>query len=196
MNTQHEQDGSQNIHAEEDIVIDAKPADDASQEEKDAYYEKLESSNKQLYARAKKAEGFVQKDGKWVKPEKPADANNTQQQPAPSSTAEKLTSLDVYALMDAKVPQADIQDVAEYAAFKKISVTEALTHPLMKTMLAEKAEARRVAEGTATGSARRGSATVSDELLLENASKGIMPEKPEDMSRLAALRMSGQKKKS
>lgn len=30
----------------------------------------LDKSNKQLYARAKKAEGFELKDGKWVKPEK------------------------------------------------------------------------------------------------------------------------------
>lgn len=30
-------------------------------------FEALDKSNKQLYARAKKAEGFEQKDGKWVK---------------------------------------------------------------------------------------------------------------------------------
>lgn len=34
----------------------------------------LHESNKQLYARAKKAEGFEQKDGKWVKRETPPEA--------------------------------------------------------------------------------------------------------------------------
>ena len=33
----------------------------------------LDKSNKQLHARAKKAEGFERKDGKWVKKEKPKE---------------------------------------------------------------------------------------------------------------------------
>ena len=53
MNTNNEQGGSQNSN-EEDIVLPTKPADDASQEDKDAYYADLEDKNKQLFARAKK----------------------------------------------------------------------------------------------------------------------------------------------
>jgi len=187
MNTNNEQGGSQNSN-EEDIVLPTKPADDASQEDKDAYYADLEDKNKQLFARAKKAEGFVQKDGKWVTAEKPAEKPAEQEQ-KPSQSSQ-LSSMDVFALVNAKIPQEDIQDVVEYATFKKISIGEALTHPLMKTMLADKAEARRVAEGTSTGTSRRGTGKLSDEALLENAAKGIMPETDEGMNRLVELRKS------
>src|SRR3990167_6734816 len=42
--------------------------------------EELENTNRQLFERAKKAEGFVKVDGKWVKAPKPEEAVETAQQ--------------------------------------------------------------------------------------------------------------------
>lgn len=50
------------------------------------YVPKVQDSNRQLFARAKKAEGFELKDGKWIKPEKaptaPANPNSTPTSPS------------------------------------------------------------------------------------------------------------------
>ena len=54
-----------------------KTVDVAKLQEKTA---ELEQTNKQLFERAKKAEGFVKVDGKWVKAPKPEEAVETAQQ--------------------------------------------------------------------------------------------------------------------
>lgn len=192
MNTQHGE-GNTEIPEVEDIVIEDGDDAETIKTKVSDYKAKVDERNAQLFVRTKKAEGFEQKDGKWVKVEKPTTEPKVET-PAPASN-DKLSSLDVIAIMNGKVPEEDITDVVEFAAFKKISVAEALKTPMMKTMLAEKAEFRKTAEGSQTGSQRRGSGKVSDETLLENAGKGQMPESPEDMGRLAALRFKGLKKK-
>ena len=59
---------SENEEQDIDLELDNEEEKDISAlKEK---YQKLSDTNKQLYARAKKAEGFELKDGKWVKPEK------------------------------------------------------------------------------------------------------------------------------
>lgn len=201
MNKNNEHDGSQNIEDEDIDIDDGAPADDASQEDKDAYYSDLKEKNKQLFARAKKAEGFILKDGKWVKAEKPAPVEKKPSKkkddddadtPEPSST-EKLTSTDAIAIMRNNVPEEDVESVVEYAQFKKISVAEALKTGFVKAMLAESAEMRKTADASATGDNRRGG-RVSDETILANAKKGILPESDADMDRLVALRRKGLRK--
>jgi hypothetical protein len=54
--------------------------------------------------------------------------------------------------------------------------------------LAQKNEERTVAQATNTGAARRGSSKVSDEKLLELASKGQLPDSDEEIARLYKLR--------
>lgn len=104
----------------------------------------------------------------------------------PKSEAVSLT--DQYALLNAKVPVEDVQDVIDYATFKGISVAEALQSSVVKNTLAEKAEYRVTAAAANTGSSKRGSGRTSDEALLANAAKGIIPESDEDINRLIALK--------
>lgn len=99
-----------------------------------------------------------------------------------------LTTKDIFVLVDAKVPQDDIDEVVEYANFKKISVAEALKTPTIKSMLGEKAEQRNTALASNTKSSARGSGRITDEQLLENARKGKMPESEEDLARLFRAR--------
>jgi len=131
-----------------------------------------------------KAEGFEFKDGKWVKPNKSSE--ETEQKPNNSET--QISQTDFYALIKADVPEEDFSDVVDYAKLKNISIAEALKSTIVKSVLAEKKEVRNVAEGTHTGGGTRGSGKMFDEKLMENASKGIMPESDEDMSRLVSLR--------
>ncbi len=88
-----------------------------------------------------------------------------------------LSQKDLIVLMKADVAEEDIDDVVEYATFKKIPIADALKSSTVKSILAEKAEFRKTAEITAIGANRRGNEKISDATLLANASKGIYPEK-------------------
>lgn len=168
-----------------DVGDEFKAVEGESAEEK---AERLENLNKQLFSRAKKAEGFELKDGKWVKKTAPASeqANTTTATESPKSEVQ-MSQTDMIAIVRADVPDEDISEIVEYATFKKISVAEALKTPFIKNVLEERAENRKVAEGTNTGANKRNSGALTDETLLNNARKGIMPESDEDIRRLTVL---------
>jgi hypothetical protein len=86
-----------------------------------------------------------------------------------------VTFKDSYALMQAGVHEEDIDEVVEYATFKKISVSEALKSDVVKTILSNKSEFRKTAEITNAGSARRGATKLSDEALLSKLKDGNVP---------------------
>jgi hypothetical protein len=182
MNTNTDNDKSTNVEGEEDDIIDGETVDEK--------VERLEKSNVQLFARAKKSEGFEQDaDGKWIKKQAPAPVEaKPEVKPTPKSSTE-LSSEDVFVLVKAGIDEQDIEDVSEVAKLKKISIAEALKLPLTKQILADKAEQRKVAEGTNTGANKRGSSKLSDDQLLQNADKGVLPESAEDMNRLAGLQI-------
>lgn len=71
-----------------------------------------------------------------------------------SEKKEGFSTKDFFALTKANVPEEDIDDVADYAKFKGISVQEALKSSVVKATLAEKAETRRVANAAQTRSTR------------------------------------------
>lgn len=182
MNENSNENGNSNNTEIEEVQA---PAETATDEEKAEYIEKLESNNKQLYARAKKAEGFELKDNKWVKPvTKPVEQKT---EATISKDTSQLSQSDLITIAKSDVHQEDISEVVEYATFKKITVAEALVDNVMKGILAEKAELRKVADGTNTGAAKRGNAKLSDDALLENARNGKFPESDEDMARLTRI---------
>jgi len=99
-----------------------------------------------------------------------------------------LSTMDIIALSKANLEQDDVAEVLEYAKFKGISVQEALKSSVVKATIQEKNEMRNTALATNTGGSRRSTGKVSDETLLSNAKKGIMPESDEDMARLIKAR--------
>lgn len=139
---------------------------------------KAEELAKNQKIRAEKAEKLA-KSLKEKEEEKPE---------AKAPTAGELSSKDLYALMEAKVPQDDIDEVREYAQLKKISIAEALKTSIVKSILSEKAEQRKSAEASNTGGSKRGSGKVTDEALLAKAAKGEMPDSDEEIQRLYKLR--------
>ena len=104
-----------------------------------------------------------------------------------------LTTKDLYALVSAKVAEEDISDITDYAKMKNISVAEAIKTNVIQTILADKSEERKVANATNTGSARRSTAKVSEDVLLNNARSGKMPESDEDLDRLLEARLHRRK---
>lgn len=144
----------------------------------EAKYKELEDKNKKLYARLKDEE-------RKAPPKK--------EEKVPSQQETALSFKDSYALVKADVAEEDIDDVVDYARLKGVSVADALKSSVIRTILDEKKEQRATAQATSTKSASRGSAKLSDETLVSNAEKGIMPDNDEDMARLVRLRYTKKK---
>lgn len=155
--------------------VENETADNESEEEE--YTER----EKQLYARLKKLEKEKKElQEAKAKPAKKADVANTS----------NLSTADIIALTKADIDPEDIDEVVSYAKYKKISVTEALKSPAIKATLAENAEVRKSAQAVSLGGGRRaGNGGKSDERLLADAAKGILPETEADFNRLAELRL-------
>lgn len=134
----------------------------------------------EVKARLAKAEELA--NNYKIRAEKAEKKAKETSQVKPAQTA--TSTRDLVALMEAKVPADDIADVEEFAKFKNISIAEALKSSTVKSILAEKAEKRNTANATNTGAARRSPAKVSDEVLLDKARKGELPESDEDINRL------------
>lgn len=123
-------------------------------------------------------------------------AKETKPAPQTSLATFGTSPTDLYALLQAAVPQEDIAEVTDYAKLKGISVTEALKSSVVKNILAEKAENRKVAAATNIGTTRRNSGQVSGETLLENArSKGEIPDSDAALEKLIDARLGARKSK-
>ncbi len=164
-------------------VVNTEEVEEVSAEETTEDTSDLEEKNKKLFERAKKAEAEAKALRAQLKPA-PKEPQST-----PSDEG-SLSSKDLYALMDAKVPQDDVDEVVQAAKILKLPIPQAIKHNVVRTLLAEKAEERRTAAAANTGSTRRGSSKVSEEQLLTNARAGKFPENDEDINRLVDNRYS------
>lgn len=100
-----------------------------------------------------------------------------------------LSSKDTIALINAKVHEDDVDDVIEYARFKKIPIGEALKSTVIKASLKEKEELRNTANATNTGRTRTPNSKVSGESLLDKAQKtGEIPESDEALKAMLDAR--------
>jgi len=146
-----------------------------------AEYDKLKEIADNQRIRAEKAEKAAKQ-----KAEKPA---NQQQQSG-------LAPTDLYALLQANVPQEDVSEVTDYAKLKGISVSEALQSSVVKNILAEKAENRKVQAAANVSTTRRNSGKVSDETLLNVArQKGELPDSDNEIERLFLARQAAKRGK-
>lgn len=155
----------------EEQELDKKPEVDAEKEE--------------LKKRLKTAE--AQKDH-WRK-----KASEKKESKEETSSTGSLDTKDLLALTRADVHEDDIDEVVDYAKFKGISVSEALSSDVVKTLLSNKKEFRKTAEVTNTGTAKKGSVKVTDDTLLKNLSDGKIPESREEAERLFWARRGGKR---
>lgn len=106
----------------------------------------------------------------------------------PTPISDTLTQSDLLSIVRANIAEEDIDEVRDYANLKHISVAEALKSSVVKTILSEKDEERKTASATSTGNARKGSVSQTSSQLLENASKGILPDSDEELKKLILAR--------
>ncbi len=105
-----------------------------------------------------------------------------------------LSSRDTIALINAKIHEDDVDDVLEYAKFKKIPVAEAIKSSVVRASLAEKQELRATANATNTGRTRAPNSRVSGEALLDKAQKtGELPDSKEALNAMLDARYSTKK---
>lgn len=159
----------------EDVTLDTTNEDEVTTEDTevvDEEKETLRQQNKELFARAKKAEGFVLENGEWVKkPEKKSEKEKKE-----TKSDDGLSQKDLYALMNAHVPEDDIDQVADYAKLKGITVSEALKTSFVKSLLSDSEEMRKSAEVTTVGTRRAPTGKISDEAFLKKIETDGVPE--------------------
>lgn len=108
----------------------------------------------------------------------------------PPTDVNTLPSKDLVAIMNAKVPEEDIDEVVEYAKYRKTSISEILKDPIMKATLDLRAEERNTAIAANTTTSRRGSSRVPDDVLLSNANHGKLPESDAEIARLMKAKVA------
>lgn len=127
----------------------------------EAQNKELKEKNKMLFARAKKAEGFVLQDGKWVKPA-PKEVEKVKETKEVQPTQEFITKNEYQEgiLRTSKnYTDEDISVLNVIAKGKGVSLFQAEQDELFKTHLATKAEKERVAKaslGASKGSNQSG----------------------------------------
>lgn len=173
-----EQDILKNTDANVDESTDTEQSQDDTQEETveelKARLQKIEEDYHNQKIRAEKAEGKLKSGNSTGKGE--------------TSKQDSLSPFDLIAVTKANLNEEQLKEAMDYAKYKKISIAEALKTPQVKATIALIEENNKVAQAAATGNGRRGSAQISDDLLLANASKGIMPDSDADLARLIRLR--------
>lgn len=130
----------------------------SSQEEKDAKITRLEEKNKQLFERAKKAEGFVKVDGAWVKKSQP----QTEAKPAAQIINNPDTiSREEVVLLTQGYDDEDLKRLNIVAKGSGVSLSEAKSDPMFVAYLEQKKEEQR--KKKAQLGASKGSGTTKQE---------------------------------
>ncbi len=113
----------------------------------------------------------------------------------PEKETPKNESKNEYSLKDIKalsdVHDDDVDKVVGWAKFNAISIAEAKKTPEMQGFLKNKEEERATALAANTGTVKRGTSKVSDEVLLEKLEKGELPE--EDIEKVVKARLEKKK---
>ena len=99
-----------------------------------------------------------------------------------------LDNKDILYLAKADIHEDDMDEVLEYAKFKKLPVKEA--HKLLEDMLSVRSEQRKTAQASNTGASQRGASKVDGSTLIQNASKGRLPEDDAGIEALVAAEMA------
>lgn len=170
-----EEEVEETTEEEEVGYVETEPAEEEEEDTTDWKAVALEEK-----AKREKAEQTIIKAKQ--KPKAPAVAN-----------ASGLSATDLIALTKANLEETDLDDVLDYASYKKITVAEALRSSVVKATLAENAEKRKSSIAVNNGSGRRATNGTSEDQLLANARAGKMPDSEADMARLAEARLKNRK---
>jgi hypothetical protein len=187
-----------NSQTDEDVITQDEPevglpVDPVEVEPKDedtVDSEALKQRNQELYEQLKKAKGF-QRDkvsGKWVKKEV-----KQQEQLVGVAVNPKGINLDeIYTLVKANVPSDDKDEAVLYARSHNMSVDAALKTEELKSILRIRADYRKSAEAANTANSRYGGHKPSEDQIMADVEKGILPD-AETLANLTFKRRIGKK---
>lgn len=150
-----------------------------AEKQADDYRSKLNIQNRLL-----EKEGFEFKDGGWVK--KPEATQTQQQVQVNNPTLSPKDSV----LLAKSVDADDIDEVLDYANYRKISVADALKDTTLVSILKERQETRRTAQATQINSANRTSQRDTAESMLQAATQNQVPADDDGIQALAAARIA------
>lgn len=151
----------------------------------------LENEAVNLLNAKKKAEEIA--ENQKIRAEK-AERGNKKGDDTPKKSDSSLSPKDIYALMNAKVHEDDIEEVEKAARLLGKTIPDALKDMTVQAILKTKADYRRTAEATNIKTPRQGATKVSDTELMEKASRGEVPAKGSDEAeRLFWARRGGKK---
>lgn len=111
-------------------------------------------------------------------PEEPKTPETNTETPA-------LTPVEMMAIMEAKVPSADLPELQTLAKAKGMTLDQALADDTVKIVLERRAEERSIAAAQDTGKGKAPKAETSASDLLSSAHKtGAIPESEDDIAKL------------
>jgi len=167
-----------------DSTIDTEETENDMDIELDLEDNNEESEETITIPKKKWTETIAQKDHWKKKATTPAktEAKATHSEPS-------LSMKDSFALAKANVEEDDIDEILDYANLKKITVSEALKTNFVKSLINEKAEFKKSQEASTTANVKRATPKITDDVILDNARKGKMPESEEEIRALFRARM-------
>jgi hypothetical protein len=163
----------QDTEADIELDLDIEDTQDDDETDYKTEAEKAKELANNYKIRAEKAESKL-KQG--IKPE------------IKQGSKSELSTMEAMLIMKSNIDIQDVEAVTKFAKMEGISISEALKSDELRAIIAVKNEKRNVAEASHSGTSRRSSPKVSDDSLLANASKGILPDTDEDFHRLQELR--------
>jgi len=122
----------------------------------------------------------------WKTKAEKADQKSEQKADDKPEPLQELSAKDSLLLAKADVDIEDVDEVVDFARFRKVSIAEALKNTTLKAILADKKEQRQTAMATITKT-NRSAAPVSGDALLEKARRG--EGKEEDIEKVVQARM-------
>ena len=140
-----ETDQEDNLETTEDESTPAEDSDDV---------DALKEKNRQLFARAKKAEGFVLREGKWVKPPKAApklEAKPEVKEDKPDVAATVNEVLDQRDLEALDVSDSLKKETKDYAKLKGISVKAAFNSAYIQFQKEQEDKEKKVEDASLGG---------------------------------------------
>lgn len=178
-----ENDTQENINStndEKDSEVDSS-TEEVTEQKQEKHVETPEAK----HARLKRQ--LAQHERKYGISSESKETRQTQQED--QGEAQTLSIKDQVALTKANLEDEDIDEVIEYARFKKITIAAALKSDVIQGTLAKRREERATAQATNTGRTRGTSTKVTGETLLSKAQRtGEIPEKEEDLDELLEAR--------
>ena len=106
-----------------------------------------------------------------------------------------LSTKELYALIEAKVPKEDVEFITQWAKFNKIGVVDALNQKEVKSILALKSEERTSAEVANTTGGRRVTTKDTGMDLVNKFNQGQLPAE-EDIEKMINARFEARKNRN